>query len=214
MSEEPFHPQLGPLGLGDALRSAAWRQQGTIANLVRNEHDDAVLLRALVEVLIAKGLVSLNELDRRRAMVDPSLTEERSAGYVLPTLHPTSTRGPAPTQSMNCAERHAECASACCSMFNVYLNAEEVQSGRFRWDLAEPYRLLRQPDGACVYLDRETRHCAIWDQRPAVCREYTCASDQRVWRDFPGHIVSEHVLSQRAREAGLRAQRRQGATTP
>jgi Fe-S-cluster containining protein len=41
-------------------------------------------------------------------------------------------------------------------------------------------------DGLCVYYDRETHGCGIWEERPSLCREYDCNRDpllQVVLRD-------------------------------
>ncbi|MDH5760597.1 MAG: YkgJ family cysteine cluster protein [Gemmatimonadota bacterium] len=32
-------------------------------------------------------------------------------------------------------------------------------------------------DGYCVHFDRGTHLCQIWDQRPEVCRAYSCNTD-------------------------------------
>jgi len=35
----------------------------------------------------------------------------------------------------------------------------------------------KSPDGRCLYLDRNTYGCSIWEKRPRVCREYDCNDD-------------------------------------
>lgn len=76
------------------------------------------------------------------------------------------------TTLINCEEgRRLGCANFCCRLI-VRLSEEEA--GRF--DGART--LEKGEDGLCIYLDRDTSLCKIWEQRPMVCREYTCNDDE------------------------------------
>jgi Fe-S-cluster containining protein len=35
----------------------------------------------------------------------------------------------------------------------------------------------KDPEGYCVHIDRDSGFCHNWENRPKVCREYTCNSD-------------------------------------
>jgi Fe-S-cluster containining protein len=68
------------------------------------------------------------------------------------------------------AGRELGCATFCCRL-HVRLNEAE----RARFEGAGT--LEKNEDGLCTYIDKNTFRCTIWDQRPGVCREYTCNDD-------------------------------------
>jgi len=72
-------------------------------------------------------------------------------------------------------------SQACCRKFKVPVTVEEHLSGLFRInpDRTVIIHLERHPDGTCVYLDENGR-CAIYAYRPEICREYSCAGDERL----------------------------------
>lgn len=69
------------------------------------------------------------------------------------------------------AGRELGCSTFCCRLI-VRLNDSERKQfngvGTFE----------KSDDGLCMYLDRDTFLCGIWDKRPSVCREYTCNDDK------------------------------------
>lgn len=75
------------------------------------------------------------------------------------------------------------CHARCCS-FSVTLTAQDLEEGGIAWNLKEPYMLRREPHGYCTHIDHETGGCSIYDRRPAVCREFECSQDRRVWTDY------------------------------
>ena len=84
---------------------------------------------------------------------------------------------------VDCAARLPVCHAVCCKL-SVSLGAADVEAGRLRWDLGQPYRLRREADGRCTHQDRETGWCGVYEDRPLPCRTYTCATDGRIWKDF------------------------------
>ncbi len=84
------------------------------------------------------------------------------------------------------------CGAICCSAYGfVGLSEEEAKSGKFEYreatddctcdsckrmrELGLRFMLPKHPDGSCVYLDG-TRKCSIYEDRPDVCRNYTCVN--------------------------------------
>lgn len=78
----------------------------------------------------------------------------------------------------------ARCASFCCRLIVRLAPAERDPR---RPDDAAKHCIDKDPeDGLCTYLDRDTGRCAIWADRPALCRAYDCNQDplrQVVLRD-------------------------------
>lgn len=66
------------------------------------------------------------------------------------------------------------CRTYCCRLL-VRLTEEDAQ--RLYPDRPTARFLEKAADEFCVYLDRETYRCGIWDKRPEICRSFDCNSD-------------------------------------
>jgi hypothetical protein len=78
---------------------------------------------------------------------------------------------------LDCDEgRQMGCQSFCCRLI-VRLTPEERE--RRVGGVAPPMGCIpKDPGGHCVHLDRQTHRCAIWEERPEVCRGYDCNGDR------------------------------------
>lgn len=180
--------------LDGQVRSAFIQTHAQVARLTQEAFQNEVDVTALIEVLIAQGVVGLNEFDARRRAVDKKTAEARSAAYAGPTLYPSSPEiEPTAEILIDCESRHSECRAACCGLCDVFLTAEDVGRRSLLWDLGFPYRLMRAADGYCRYLDRESLKCTNWDDRPHVCRHYSCHQDANIWSDFEQRVAAETV---------------------
>tara|TARA_R100001244_G_scaffold36778_2_gene33641 strand:- start:18191 stop:18835 length:645 start_codon:yes stop_codon:yes gene_type:complete len=104
----------------------------------------------------------------------------------------------------------SSCSGACCRIFLVFLTQEEYESGFYgdaavrvteesARQLTQSYPalaaaikhsstgavyLLEGPEGVvCPFLS-ETNSCGIYEDRPLVCRTYTCVDDLRVTEEM------------------------------
>lgn len=76
---------------------------------------------------------------------------------------------------LNCdAGRLMGCRTYCCRLL-VRLTEEEAQ--RLYPDRPTARFLEKADDGLCIYLDKETCRCGIWDKRPEICRSFDCDTD-------------------------------------
>ena len=76
---------------------------------------------------------------------------------------------------LNCdAGRWMGCRTYCCRLL-VRVTEEEAQ--RLYPDRPTARFLEMADDGLCMYLDRETFRCGIWDTRPEICRSFDCNTD-------------------------------------
>ncbi len=91
-----------------------------------------------------------------------------------------------------CAELLPICQAACCR-FDVVLSTQDLDEGVLRWDYGRPYLLRRADDGWCAHHDRATGACRVHGQRPAVCREYSCRDDPRIWADFERRVLAAPI---------------------
>ncbi len=140
------------------------------------------LLNALVEILIGKGIIHLTEIDERRELLMRALAEKEEAGPRV-QLVAGPDKYEVPGSGIDCSARTQLCRSACCT-FRFPLSVQDLDEGVVKWDYLRPYAIACGPDGYCIHLDRRTLECTIYDQRPAVCRGYSCRDDRRVWENF------------------------------
>lgn len=95
----------------------------------------------------------------------------------------------------DCLDALPICRSQCCSLRGTFLTETEAQSGQYDC-FADPEtglpQLRRDADGACTYLDRETKLCSIYERRPQVCQTFHCTRGAAVrgWK-LP-NIVQRH----------------------
>lgn len=152
-------------------------------------HGALASVEALVEVLVARGLVEREEYEARRAEASERLrgtfVEKGMAVAILE--HGASKYAIEDAVEVDCANRLHLCGAACCRL-PFALSKEDVEEGVLRWDLGHPYFIARAPSGSCFHLDPEARTCGVYGHRPIPCRKYSCARDKRIWQDFAARI--------------------------
>ncbi|MDY0058274.1 MAG: hypothetical protein RBU45_00560 [Myxococcota bacterium] len=149
------------------------------------------LLYALVDLLIAKGMIRTVELEQPRAEAAARVQQTLAA---IPSLafgplvdkYALVVAGPS-----DCLARLPVCRGACCRLPRC-LSVQDLQEGGLRWDYFAPYLLGRTPDGRCLHQDAHHR-CTVYDRRPAACRSYDCRTDGRIWLDFDRWLVHPDV---------------------
>jgi Fe-S-cluster containining protein len=149
---------------------------------------------ALIELLNERGLITIEELDERKDQVHKRLAEkfaEKGMGVAL-TREEKETGGGSPKVEIDCEKRIPLCHAACCRL-RFALTVRDVEKGNVRWNLGQPYMIRQSADGYCHHIDRESRRCGIYEDRPFVCRAYDCRKDKRIWQDFEKRIVSPEL---------------------
>ena len=151
----------------------------------RADQNEAII-RGLVELLIAREVVTAEELV---AAVDAVRTET-DIGIAIRVDREGSELAGTP---VDCEARMHACHAVCCRL-RFPLTVEEVESGLMKWDLGRPYFNRHGPDGYCVQCDSGTHACGIYEQRPAPCRQYSCADDKRIWKDFDAMVINQEWI--------------------
>jgi len=103
-----------------------------------------------------------------------------------------------------CLDSIGVCRAMCCRKWDVAITDEEARSGIFEWEplcrvtqtaCGRPneqncfnrlMRLKKKADGSCMYLDSECR-CSIYENRPDVCRKFSCAGGWELVRAKTPH---------------------------
>lgn len=151
---------------------------------------------ALIELLVERGLLTVEELDERKKQVGARLAEKfRDDGMGVVRQEPEVDKYAfEETVTIDCASRLPFCRAACCRL-QFALSRQDVEERVVEWEFARPYLIKRKPNGACVHLDERTAGCSVYAQRPLPCRGYDCRQDDRIWTDFEQRIVSPKLAS-------------------
>lgn len=157
-------------------------------------YEASAYIYALVELLVAKGLIGIEELDARKKIVEKRLAQSfQEANLGLKIQTPEIDKYSLENEvHIDCAERFHVCRGACCKL-GFLLSWQDVQEG-IRWDLGRPFLIARGADGYCVHFDRKVGRCRIYERRPAVCRLFDCRNDRRIWIDFEEGIINPNLL--------------------
>jgi Fe-S-cluster containining protein len=181
MSDSPLRSELE-----EALR---YLNHNTLAGRL-DRADVIATLTALVETLVAHGVLPPAEYERRRQRA-------LDAQKVLLEEHNEVRFGPAVDKyalpdlpDLDCASIIAVCKARCCTL-SVYCSAQDLDEHVVQWDYSRPYRIRKRDDDYCVHSEPETRRCGVYDKRPAICRTYDCRDDKRIWADFDKRILAE-----------------------
>jgi Fe-S-cluster containining protein len=146
---------------------------------------------ALIELLMERGVISVEELDERKKQVGQRLTEkfaEKGMGVAL-TNDEQDKYAYEGSVEIDCENRLALCRGACCRL-SFALTVQDLEEGRVKWDLGRPYMIRHDEDGYCHHVERASKRCGIYENRPVVCRAYDCRKDKRIWEDFENRTVS------------------------
>jgi len=147
-------------------------------------HEAESVLYGIIDILVEKGMVTKEEVLQRADKVRQEMEESgltTDPGIAL-RIEEVDTRNDE-FVSVDCAERLHICKTVCCKL-NFALTAEEVESRHIKWDLGEPYYIRQESTGYCHHVAPDTKDCSIYPDRPRVCRRYSCAHDERIWKNF------------------------------
>jgi hypothetical protein len=156
-----------------------------------SQADVLATLTALIDTLVARGVLPPGEYERRRqrALDAQKLALEERPIVKLGEAVDKYAVGPLP--DIDCASLIHLCKARCCT-FTVFCSAQDLDERVVQWDYSQPYRIRRrEEDGYCAHSEPQTHRCTIYDKRPAVCRTYDCRKDRRIWRDFERRIPTE-----------------------
>jgi Fe-S-cluster containining protein len=146
---------------------------------------------ALIELLMERGLISVEELDARKKEVGQRLIEKfvsKGMGVAL-TDDDQDKYDYQSEVHVDCENRINICRGACCRL-RFALTTQDLEEGKVKWELGHPYMIRHDSDGYCHHVERGSCQCGIYESRPVVCRSYDCRRDKRIWADFENKIAS------------------------
>ena len=89
----------------------------------------------------------------------------------------------------DCADALPYCQAQCCALIGTVVFPDEIidklvpETG-VELDNKSRWVMKRESDGFCECLDRQTRTCNIYENRPQTCRQFHCTrgAEQRGWK--------------------------------
>jgi Fe-S-cluster containining protein len=187
--------------LGRQVERASLFHHASLERVASRASGIEAKLYELVDLLHQKGIVGDAEL-ATPAPEAPGVPAEPAAGEEAAEVPPVQWPSfalraegatPKPAQEVNCAERMHVCHAVCCKL-SFALTPGEVDAGKVRFDLGFPYMIRQDADGSCTHNNRSTGFCGVYADRPGVCRHYSCAGDERIWKDFENMELNEEWL--------------------
>jgi Fe-S-cluster containining protein len=146
---------------------------------------EALVDKEVVTPLELPGAVTARaEMDGRSDVAEPStLPWPAVAIRVDPEEEKVS-------EPVDCAARIPICQGVCCRL-KFALTQEEVERGTVKWDIGHPYVIRQDSNGYCTHNDAGSHGCTVYDQRPTLCRDYSCRGDGRIWTDFDAMVLNQ-----------------------
>lgn len=200
----PARRERTPASNGDATVAAA-PTRGEIEDATAYLHtrvnattaralESASFVYALIELLVERGLLTIEEIDARKKQVAPRLLrrfESHDPGVAV--QHSAHDKYHAPQEAtIDCASRVSLCKAACCKMV-FPLSRQDITERVVHWQLDRPYVIAKGEDGYCQHLERNGLSCTVHAARPLPCRVYDCRNDRRVWLDFERRVVNPKI---------------------
>ena len=170
----------------------SYRQLDTNALKV---YEASAHLYSLIELLVSKGIIGIDELDHRKKAVEKRLKDSFKEAGIGVAVQGEGIDKYSLQQDVkiDCENRQHICRAACCTLAYA-LSPQDVREG-IRWSLGKPFMNVRVEDGYCMYLKQGTSlRCSIYEHRPAICRQYDCRNDQRIWLDFDKMILNPALI--------------------
>jgi hypothetical protein len=169
-----------------ARRGSLFAQAVASRQMARANQTEAAIY-GLIDLLIAKGALTPEEVTQAIERTGSEMREAGRHATLEVIVREDNTAPPVSADEIDCAARLPVCKAACCRL-RWPLTLEEVENGPVSWDLGRPFLNRHAAHGYCHQLDPESHGCQVYDQRPAPCRQYSCAGDDRIWLDFENMV--------------------------
>jgi Fe-S-cluster containining protein len=170
-----------------------------LSNNAERVNEAEAIVYGLTDLLIEKGAVTADEVFGAATRVRGEMEAKGETIGPGVALRVDEEKGDS-VVPVNCAERIHICKAVCCRL-QFALSAEEVESGKVKWDLGRPYHIRQESTGYCTHNDPEKRACRIYHDRPTVCRRYSCAKDERIWKNFEEMELNEEWINENLGES-------------
>ncbi len=158
-----------------------------INDLTAKDLEGRSFLYALIELLEEKGVLKIEDLDKRKQVVAQRLFQqfkEKRQGLMY-SEGDEDKYAFSGEKCPDCPSRVSACKAACCRL-PFALSKQDIDEDIVHWEFKRPYLIAHDEDGYCVHLDRDTYKCAVHENRPVACRGFDCRDNKKwqVWEDY------------------------------
>jgi len=176
------------------LEHSSYYNQTVLSQYANRINEIESFLYGLIDLLAEKKAIDLEELQANVAKIKDEIREKGEALHAGIALRLDGTGTPENNfVPVNCDERIHICKAVCCKL-NFALSGNEVESGKIKWDLGRPYFIRHEKNGYCTHLDENKKCCTVYNNRPKVCSGYSCAKDERIWKDFDNIVLNNEWI--------------------
>ena len=189
-------PEVDPIArIERQLERASLFTHTALSKNAEEGYEVASVALGLVDLLVQKELITRNEvLKSARAVRNEMHARGETTGPGVALRVDAPVESGRETVLVNCQERLPICKAICCKL-SFALTAGEVEAGDVKWDLGMPYHIRQESSGFCTHLRDDPRGCGVYEHRPAICRRYSCAGDERIWKDFGGMVLNDEWIN-------------------
>jgi Fe-S-cluster containining protein len=168
----------------------------------QNEND--VFLYGLIDYLTDKGMVVPEDLKKYVETVKKEIVEKKEYANLGAAIRKDNEAIESTTfVPVNCEERMPICKAVCCKL-SFALSIEEIEVGKLKWELGKPYYIRHKSNGYCCHINNENKQCNVYENRPSVCKKYSCANDTRIWKNFDKMILNHEWIDECLSEEKLK----------
>lgn len=148
----------------------------------RRLNETESFLFGLIDTLLETGLIEEDALKEKVKLTREEIitkAEQFKTGVAIRKDVPKAK----PQPKVNCKERMHVCNAVCCKLYFA-LSLDDLEKRKVKWDLGRPYFIRQEEDGYCTHINRESKQCCVYNDRPNPCSIYSCIGDKRIWKDF------------------------------
>lgn len=157
-------------------------------------------LYGMIDTLIDKGVIEKNAFEETVRKVREETLKKKEhfhAGIAITIEGNKKVKEEYP--AINCAEQLPVCKAVCCRL-NFALTVSEIESDKVKWDLGQPYFIRQNEQGYCTHLKTKDQCCSVYEDRPNICRKYSCSNDKRIWNDFEKMELNHTWINENLKE--------------
>ncbi len=174
--------------------------QAVLQRLSQRISATEVLLGEMLEAARPDGADEPEDEVEGVATAEDETEEPRRGKLTWPTIaireeDPPDPDDTEPVRLVDCDARMNICHAVCCRL-RFPLSAREIDEGHVKWDIGHPYMIRHEGTGHCVHNDQTTGRCGVYEHRPAVCRNYSCEHDARIWTDFDNMVLNQEWIDE------------------
>ena len=172
---------------GNLFVHAALTDQATRANQIE------AVVNGLADLLVRLDIVSTEDLVDSVETTRKAISEAGRQLSLGVAIRGDTDAPTVPADEIDCEARIPYCKAVCCRL-RFPLTVQEIETGPVKWDLGRPYFNRQAPNGYCHCFDDASHGCTVYNDRPTPCRVYSCAGDDRIWKDFEGMVINQEWI--------------------